>query len=149
MENKKSNFKNLISPKEIIEEISLREESSRVYLDKNGIIHWVILFQEKNPDPQEEERHTRETLDAIFKLAKKSPKKTRILMDFRKVNTAGTAKTRRMLGDALKSGIFGKVAALGMSVFVQIAAKFVMAYAKVKFVKFFNNKKKALQWLKK
>lgn len=146
MVNRKSSTKNTKPTEEIVEEIKFQGKSNRVYLDKNNIIHWEVLWQPE--DPLQINRESQEVLDAIFKLAKKSSRKARVFMDFRKVIIAGTSKSRRLLGDALKTGVFERVAVLGMSVFVRIAAKFVVAYAGVKFVKFFNSKKEALKWLK-
>ena len=147
MVNRKSSTENTKLTEEIMEEIKLQGKGNRVYLDKNNIIHWEVLWQAE--DPLQIDRESQEVLDAIFKLAKKSSRKARVFMDFRKVIITGTSKFRRLLGDALKTGAFEKVAVLGMSVFVRIAAKFVTSYAEVKFVKFFSGKKEALKWLKK
>lgn len=148
MKNKKASTKNAKSTEEIVEEVRLQGKDNRVYLDKNGIIHWEVISQE-DLDPLKIERDIQEVLKAIFKLAKKSSSgKAKVFMDFHRVVSAGTAKSRRMLSDALKTGIFEKIAALGMSALVQTAAKFVITYAGIKSVKFFKSKEQALEWLK-
>ena len=147
----KTNLNSQYRDTDFVEVIAIGDNENMVALDKDDIIHWEVLKIKTGENPLEWEKvepHNREILNAILKLGKKSPDKIRLFLGARKVKIAGTVKIRRMWGDALKSGAFEKIAMVGLSVYTRMAARLIMAYAKVKFVKFFNSRERALKWLR-
>ena len=121
----------------------VKHMKSKVYLDKDDIIHWDVRLEE----PPGQEKAMQEIMDEILELAREVSGKARIIIDFQKASNP-TSKTRRIVSDTLKTGPFGKVAIWGTSVFTKTVAKFIIAFTGVGFVKFFESKEKALKWLK-
>lgn len=116
---------------------------SKVYLDKDGIIHWDARIEE----PSGQEKAMQEIMDEVLELAREVSGKAKVIIDFREASKP-TSKTRRIVSDTLKTGPFEKVAIWGTSIFTKTVAKFIIAFIGVDFVKFFESKEKALKWLK-
>lgn len=116
---------------------------SKVYLDEENIIHWDCELEE----PPGQEEAMQEIMNDILKLAQKVPGKTKVIVDFRKASSP-TAKTRKIVIDTVKSGLFEKVAIWGTSVFIRTIAKFIISGAGVDFIKLFDSEEEALKWLK-
>ncbi len=82
----------------------------------------------------------------LFGLLEKSNKKI-IFIDLTNANIPPTP-VRRRISQIFKEVDFDKVAALKASRFVRVMAGFIMKTAGMKNVQFFDDKAKALKWLK-
>jgi hypothetical protein len=116
---------------------------SNVYLDKENIIHWDSELEEQPG----QENAMQEIMDKILKLAREVQGRVMVIIDFRKASNP-TAKTRKIVAEALKSGPFEKVAIWGTSIFIKTVAKFIISVAGVDFVRFFDSEAEAIKWLK-
>lgn len=115
---------------------------SRVFLDKDNIIHWDVEPEK----PPEQEKAMQAIINKVIELAEETPGKAKVIVDFRRA-ARPTPKTRKIITNTLKAGFFKKIAIWGTSIFIKTITEFIISASGVKFVKFFDTEKKAIKWL--